>query len=1099
MADIEALMYSYPAQGIPGFTALLSSREELWPSEYDVQRAAAQEVAGSLDEIAAARPESPSIVSGRRSSEVAEPDEIAVPQPTGGDDDIASPVADAADAAELSEENIARHAVRVLCERFMLVFDRLFLYYSTGAGKTVISAGAVEPLVRNVATELVDSYVSPKRTNLRRVIVIVSSEAQKQDFRKKVIETSRRTQYRRAVRIGASQPINERLATYAAALAPVYSFYTKTEFITFIYGTSATTVDTAKPDPTNLAFANNCVILIDEIHSFSREDSVATTAAVIRREEEDEAGEASGIAPEMRQEEDFRYAQYHYILHTIQGSKVIGLSATPMKDSPHEIVKVLNLILPIDRQIPASLDVMSREQLMPYLRGFISYFRTRSTRIMNRGVMMQLQPQSQDFETLFPVAMSVLQAKVYRRVISERDSFNRNALRAGNIVYPDESADVAGFHARFARSTRGWDGMEPTDEYRQYLHASRANREELSPKFCAIADLCRISRGVVFVYMRNLKGGLLDLAAFLDAEGFERFTPQPTTARQTLFIARADGTHDMLINKRPRYSLVIGETKSVPGRLDGILGLSNIEENADGEYVKVILGSAAVRESFDIRNSVTMVIASPEQTETAMIQALGRVVRPGAQRALFRLHPDLPAIVSVYRMASYLPGTAYEGKDVDTYLESSRKDHRIKVVERALRDASVDCRMLHAINFSPQDDVVDGSPACLYGPCDYVCDIEEGTPATTLDSTSMNALYRSEKLLRLKLEIARAAGHRIYIPIADVDAVVESHALAQRVLETMSIVKEQVRDRFGRQAYVYHDRNGVYFASSPVITGLVGDASGAMSPVSMSEYEHYVTTQLVTPLDTLSGTSQLLPGILETIVVVTPQRAVTESIEADRELLRKFAIYIRRELVPKADILEHVRVRGEQRVRGLQGVKIFWVDYSGLLYTRGDLRVYEDDEGISPLIDKTTSGLPLRFISPPPATSSTASDEVAGTWGPPSPVLMRILHHRWRSYMRALFTPYETRFAFYGVIRPSEPHTLRIARRGRDNAKTPGRALPSWSIEDLREVLATLIAGPQTPVTPSHARLAALQLSDAEDIGAFLTREFERRGMLLRL
>ncbi len=1091
MADIESLMYSYPAQGDPDFTSLLALREELWPSAYDVQRIASQEVTAHVEDVP---PSAPVSRRSRRESEV-EAAPVAAP-----DEEEAPEHPMIVDSVQMTDENVARQAVRVLCERFMLVYDRLFLYYSTGAGKTVISTGATEPLVRNMATELVDSYLEPKRTNLRRVIVIVSSDAQKRDFMKKIIETSRRSQYERAARIGANQPISERMATYAAALTPTYVFHTKTSFISFVYGTANThgDVDPTRPDPGGLAFANNSIILIDEIHSFSREESATAT----KKEDAEDVDKK-----ELRDEEDFRYAQYHYVLHAVQGSKIIGLSATPMKDSPQEIAKVMNLILPLDKQIPAGINVLSRDVLMPYLRGYVSYFRTRTTRAVNRGVMMSLTESADrtgevgaDFEVVFPVAMSPLQSKVYKRVISERDSFNRNALRASNIVYPDESAGHAGFLSRFVKSTRGWDGMEPTDEYRSFLRASRANREMLSPKFCAIADICRVSRGVVFVYMRNLEGGLYDLAAFLDAEGFERFTPQTTREETTsgshaLFIQRDDGSHEMLISRRPRYSLVIGETKTVPGRLDGILGLCNVDENADGDYLKIILGSAAVRESFDVRNSITGILASPEQTETAMIQAIGRILRPGAQRALFRKFPELPPIISIYRMASYVPSTKYEGKDVDTYLDSARKDRRIKVVERMLRDASIDCRMLHAINYDEMDDIVDDSPACLYGPCDYVCD---SRPAQddVLDSSSMNALYRGEKLIRLKMEIAKAARRQMYVPIADVDAVVDSHALAQRVIETMNVTKEQVRDRYGRQAYVYHDRNGVFFASSPVITGLVGDDSGSTCPVSMSDYEHYVTTTLVTPLDTLTGTSLLLPGVLETILVVTPTRAVTESISADRELLKKFALYLRREVVPKSSLLEHVRVRGEQRVHGIQGSIVYWVDYSGLLYTRGDLRVYEGDAGITPIVDKKTSGMPLRLVERP-----GTSDELPGTWGPPGPVLMRILHHRWRSYMRDLFAPYESRFTFYGVIRPSEPNILRIARRGRDNAKTPGRALPSWSGEDLKEVLATLYAG-QGKVTDRHRQEADEKLSSlasSRDVNEFLKSEFERRGMLLML
>ncbi len=1080
MADIEALMYSYPSQGQPGFTALLAQREEFWPTTYDVQRAASQEAGGG-----GSPPESPK----SSSSDIEESAEASSPLT------VSSSLPVRNDPLEMTDENVARRAVRVLCQRFMLTYDRLFLYYNTGAGKTVISSGATEPLVRDVATEFVDSYLYPRRTNLQRIIVIVSSDAQKRDFMKKIIETSSKTEYQRAVRVGMKQPLLERLATYAAALSPTYVFFTKTEFLTSIYGTSSThsDIDPKQPDPSALAFANNSIILIDEIHSFSREDTASRSVGIKTgtEEEEDQSPKVT------REDEDIRYNQYHYVLHAIRGSKVIGMSATPMKDSPQEIIKVMNLILPLDHQIPAGLDVLSRETLLPYLRGYISYFRTRSTRVMNRGVMMSLNSgDGAEFEVIFPVAMSEFQAKVYTRVVSERDAFNRNALRAGNTVYPDEESGHSGFIARFVKNARGWDGMEPTDEYRAFLRESRANREMLSPKFCRIADICKISRGVVFVYMRNLESGLLDLAAFLDAEGFERFTPGAS-----LFIQRTDGGNEMLIPRKPRYSLVIGETKTVPGRLDGILSLANIDENADGEYLKIVLGSAAVRESFDIRNSITMIIASPEQTETAMLQALGRIVRPGAQRALLRKFPELPPIVSVYRLASYLPGTQYEGKDVDTYLESARKDRRIKVVERMLRDASVDCRMLHSLNYDEMDDVVDDSPACLYGPCDYVCDMSEkestpdpaggpaadhaGGPARMLDSTSMNALYQEEKLLRLRSEIQKAAKRHTYIPIADIDAVVESHALAQRVIETMSMTKQLVRDRFGRQSYLYHDRNGIFFAASPVITGRVGDGSGDICPVSMSDYEHYITTSLITPLDT----SLLLPGILETILVVTPKRAVTESLQADHDLLVRFSRYLRREIVPKSALLEHVRVRGEQRVKDLAGNKIYWVDYSGLLYSRGDLRVYEGDEGISPLIDKSSSGLPLRILETPTGSSA---DESPASWETPGAVLMRLLHHRWSSYMKELFAPYEKRFEFYAVIRPSEPNILRIVRRGgRDNAKTPGRALSSWSSDDLRGVMISLFGSDRQAV--SADRLSAREFSE------YLKREFHVRGRLLNL
>lgn len=98
--------------------------------------------------------------------------------------------------------------------------------------------------------------------------------------------------------------------------------------------------------------------------------------------------------------------------------------------------------------------------------------------------------------------------------------------------------------------------------------------------------------------------------------------------------------------------------------------------------------------------------------------------------------------------------------------------------------------------------------------------------------------------------------------------------------------------------------------------------------------------------------------------------------------------------------------------------------------------------------------------------------------------------------MRDLFAPFESRFQFYGVIRPLEPDVLRIARKGRDNAKTPGRALPSWSSDDLAEVLSYVIAGKtNSPV----GKKKITELGSPGKVTEFLIHEFERKGMLLRL
>ena len=54
------------------------------------------------------------------------------------------------------------------------------------------------------------------------------------------------------------------------------------------------------------------------------------------------------------------YKEFHRLLHIIKGSKVILLSGTPMKDSFKEIASVMNLLLPINDQLPVKSEFVKK-------------------------------------------------------------------------------------------------------------------------------------------------------------------------------------------------------------------------------------------------------------------------------------------------------------------------------------------------------------------------------------------------------------------------------------------------------------------------------------------------------------------------------------------------------------------------------------------------------------------------------------------------------------------------------------------------------------------------------------------------------------------
>lgn len=1014
MADLEALMYTYPMITDKEIAISLSKREEFWPEQSKsepLSKSLAQE-----DDIFEKQED--------RKAE----DETVIDDKT-------------------SYYIEARKAIQSFVRRFMLVYQTMFLFHSPGAGKTCASSGAAEPLVVEIAKNFIDSYLEPKRTNLRQIVVIVSSEANKRDFIQKIVETCS-TRYTRIAKIGASQNLEERLSTYSRALDGTYVFHTRTSFLNSIYGSksSSDSSDKVEAPPGSLNQYDNSFIIVDEAHGITGEEDTGNDTI----DEKPDGDESFSV------EDTIKYNRFHYVFHNIKASKILIMTGTPMKSSTSECIRLMNLILPMEKQIPETDDIENEPELLSnYIRGYVSYYRTPGVSVIPRGVMIPLSKQRKlfdnEFEIIFPVTMSPEQVKAYKTVTAAKDPFNRGALRVSNIVYPAGSSSTREFEKLYIQSPRG--GMEPNVDFRDYLRTSRAVREQMSPKFCAICDICTTSVGVIFVYMRTLIGGLYDLAAFMEAEGFERYVP-----RNQIFVKKDDGTTDVLLQPRPRYVIITGEIKSIKGQLENIMELINIPENADGDYIKVVLGSAAVREAFDLKNSVTVIIGTPEQTETAMVQAIGRIVRPGAQNVLLKQHPELPQSVTLYKMASYIPsGENYSGKDVDTYAESARKDRKIKMVERILRSASVDCYVMHNFNYFEGQNVIDYSPQCLYSLCDYSCSDTaiERVEGEKLETHAMDILYQGAKIANVRRILIKELEKRSIIPMKFLEDIAGSSALAQRIVEQMSSSKIRIKDCYSRQSYIHHDRNNIFLSISPHITGLTAD-SADVSPVSPSEYSNYITLTITSSLESVVGNKGLLlTNMLELIMIKKfGQEPITGTEEGDMDLLKKFSFFIRREIISKSDIMEHIRTRGEQRVKGLTGELVFWVNYASFLYPRGEIRIYDGDKDIYGKIDKTSSGLPLTINED--AQVSEEEVESPGEWYLPSSTMLRLLKNKWRAYMQDIVEPYEKRYKYYGITIPIEPKNLRIAQSGKDNAKTKGKVGSSWKLGELRDVLMDL-------------------------------------------
>jgi superfamily II DNA or RNA helicase len=129
------------------------------------------------------------------------------------------------------------------------------------------------------------------------------------------------------------------------------------------------------------------------------------------------------------------YKHFHRFFHLLENRKIVLLSATPMRDQPEEFANVMNLILPIEKQLPTGREFLKKffmtsstpdedssdhslipqlkniQELKDKIRGRIGYIRS-----MESGVKKMFEGElyrTMKKILIYPTTMSDFQTKYY--------------------------------------------------------------------------------------------------------------------------------------------------------------------------------------------------------------------------------------------------------------------------------------------------------------------------------------------------------------------------------------------------------------------------------------------------------------------------------------------------------------------------------------------------------------------------------------------------------------------------------------------------------------------------------------------------------------
>jgi hypothetical protein len=597
------------------------------------------------------------------------------------------------------------------------------------------------------------------------------------------------------------------------------------------YNTFTSKVIKTREDKLNETFSN-CVFVVDEIHT------IALNA----------------------KSEDRIYDYLHKVFHTCENIKVMLMSGTPMRDDVSEIAYIMNLLLPMSKQIdPGTFESEYfdsetgevRKELMDtqfrsLIEGKVSYLLPPETK--NYRYMMNVvecpKTKLEEMEVFYDTYCSTLLPKQYGAYIA---AYNQDTMRYGEVGAAKER--VRGF---YSNSQQAMLCVDPSGKYGRDLNKrlvgeyinkggktdaematmrmsddekfafKLSNLRELSCKYATTIELIRRARAErksVWLFCNLVQGSGIDvLVAILKLFGLRplSLSSESSTSSSTDYFAN---TSDPTLTDTDRLKMI---------------RMFNSRENMHGEVARVIIGSPKLAEGVSLRNVQQIQILTPHWNFTLIEQAIYRCLRYDSYRDFENAGEEYMCDIYLH-MGSYdtRAGSNDTNIDVVRYRTSYEKDIKIKQIEYVLKTSAFDCALNYKRNVRVFSE--DNSRECLYSKCaDYTCHGFSGpdeyltapTPfemSTYLESQDQQVYYKTSELVPLIKNMFVRKFRISFEEIRfDVNARKESET-EYTDLEIVDVLRHMIYSRTpmvdrNRFACFLNERDDVYFLTAEMTT-----------------------------------------------------------------------------------------------------------------------------------------------------------------------------------------------------------------------------------------------------------------------------------------
>ena len=500
-----------------------------------------------------------------------------------------------------------------------------------------------------------------------------------------------------------------------------------------------------------------------------------------------------------------QYDEIFRFLHTIENSKTILMTGTPMIDDSSEIASLMNLILDDKNQLPIGEDFVKEymikndkdiniinpdkeEELKEKLHGKVSFLRSMQSSVQREFVGKKIDLT---YFNQFGLSLENFQLDKYKNAIQEdidTKGIYINSREASLFIFPDGTYGKRGFET-YSKTVNHKTVIKQTlfDMFKDKNNDEKLKElSKYSIKYANCIKLILENEGNHFVYLDFVQGsGAIIFAELLKQFGFSNF--------------KSGGSGF-------KFALLTSKTSS---DINKAIKIFNQKDNVNGKKIKVIIGTKIISEGFTLKNVRHVHILTPHWNFSETDQAIARAFRLFSHNEVEKNIPNL--IVKIYLYTILTGDKDIVSIDQYMYKFCEDKDISIKSIEHLLKQVSFDCRLNKLRNVLSNK--LNYSRNCEYQKCDYVCYKDDDDEK--LDYSTFNLFYDQPDIDKMIEEIKELFLKKSFYSMDEIKLIFKNYNYTFLVKTILYMIEHKITITIkGIYFFIHYEHDIIYLSST---------------------------------------------------------------------------------------------------------------------------------------------------------------------------------------------------------------------------------------------------------------------------------------------